>query len=424
VQLGYARSSTTIPLEDVEFLATLAPRPFERTATGEEAVDQALQRPLGTPPLEDLARGARTAAILVSGKDRVTRADLFMPPLLRTLARAGISSADIRIVVATGTHVPYCEADLIRIAGGNLDPRIEVIGHDCMLSERLVSIGRSSFGSDISVFVPAYEADLRILTGRITHHYFAGFTAGRKAVLPGVCGFETIVRNHALVMSGNGARAVPRAVGNGKLDGNPVHLEMLEAARMFGPAFVLNTVLDARHGLGGVFAGELEQAHLAGCRLVDAHCRVDVDEPAPIVFASCGGEPYDISFMQALKTIFNCHEAVTDGGVLVVFAECPQGIRDGFLGWTGYATRADLAAAVRARYDLTGHNSYLLREVTDRIRVVLVSSCPRGDIERLRLVPAADVMEARRRALALIGMARPRAYAVPYGNTTVVERTH
>jgi nickel-dependent lactate racemase len=197
---------------------------------------------------------------------------------------------------------------------------------------------------------------------------------------------------------------------------------MLEAARMFGPAFVLNTVLDERHALAGVFAGDLVDAHMAGCRMVDRHCRLGVDEPADVVFASCGGEPYDISFMQMLKTVFNCHEAVADGGALVVFGECPQGIRDGFFGWTQYATRPALAAAVRANYNLTGHNSYLLREVTERISVVLVSGCRRDDIARMGLIPAADAVEAHRLVLARAGKARPSAYAIPYGNTTVIER--
>jgi nickel-dependent lactate racemase len=411
-----------VPLDGIELLAALVPRAFERKA--QTAVEEALEQPMASAPFEDFARGARSAAVLVSGKDRVTRADLFMPPLVRALERAGISPARTRVVVATGTHVPYDEADLERIVGPDLDPRIEVVGHDCMRTDGLVVLGRSRFDNEIAVFEPAYAADVKILTGRITHHYFAGFTAGRKAVLPGVCGFATIARNHALVMSGNGVRAVPAGIGNGKLDDNPVHLEMLEAARMFGPSFVLNTVLDASHELAGVFAGDLVDAHLAGCRLVDAHCRLDVAEPARVVFASCGGEPYDISFMQMLKTIFNCHEAVADGGVLVVLAECPQGIRDGFFGWTRYGTRTELAAAVRERYDLTGHNSYLLREVLERIRVVLVSSCERGAVERLGLIPAADVREAHGLALESAGAVRPTAYAIPYGNTTVIARAH
>jgi lactate racemase len=424
VELRYGAERVRAPLGRAALLGVLRPAPMEALDDPAAAVQQALEDPIASTPLADLARGARTAVILVSGRDRVTRADAFMPPLLRTLSRAGVRADRITVIVATGTHVPFARADLARIAGPSLDPRIGVVGHDCMDSAGLVLLGETSFGNQVRLNRLAHAADVKILTGRITHHYFAGFTGGRKAVLPGIAGFDTITRNHALVMTGNGRRAVHAAAENGRLDGNPVHLDMLEGARLFAPTFTINTVVDAQHRVTGVVAGEMAAAHHAGCRVVDEHFRVRVSRPAELVLASCGGDPYDVSFMQALKAIFNSHAAVADGGALLLLAACPEGIKDGFLRWTAVPGLADLAAAVRARYDLTGHNSYLLREVLQRIRVVLVSRCAAQDVQQLGLIPASRLEHGWQLALRAIGTERPSTWVIPHGNITVSTPPH
>jgi nickel-dependent lactate racemase len=416
LQLRYGSRTVEFEAVEAEVLQPACP-----AALPASAVEDALQRPLGTPPLEELVRGAGTAVVLVSGKDRITRADLFMSPILQTLQHAGIPPRRTRIIVATGTHVPFEPSDIARIAGAQIHPEIEVVGHQCRGD--LVSLGVSSRGSELKVNPLAFEADVKILTGRITHHYFAGFTGGRKSVLPGVSGFDTILRNHAMVLSHTGDRPVPPGTRNGNLDGNPVHEEMMEAARLFQPSFLVNTVLDLEHRLLGVFAGELDEAHRAGCLEVQRHFALPVKRQADLVLASCGGDPYDVSFMQAIKTLINCHEAVRDGGVMLLLAECPEGIREGFLQWTPYDSLPDLLQAVRANYHLTGHNTYLLREIQERIRVVLVSSCPGKDVAQMGFHPAGDESEGWRRAVDLLGDDAPGStYAIPYGNITVIER--
>jgi nickel-dependent lactate racemase len=415
LQLRYGSRTVEFPGVDAEILQPSCPG-----ALPSSSVEDALERPLGTRPLEEWARGAGTAAVLVSGKDRITRADLFMGPILRALGRAGVPRRRTRIIVATGTHVPFDASDIPRIAGPDLHPEVEVVGHKCR--GNLVSLGVSSLGNEIKVNPLAFEADVKILTGRITHHYFAGFTGGRKSVLPGVSGFDTILRNHALVVSNNGDRPVHPGTRNGNLDGNPVHEEMMEAARLFRPSFLVNTVLDLEHRLLGVFAGELDAAHRAGCLEVQRHFALPVKRQADLVLASCGGDPYDVSFMQAIKTLINCHRAVRDGGVMLLLAQCPEGIREGFLQWTPYGTLPDLVQAVRANYHLTGHNTYLLREIQARIRVVLVSSCPGKDVAQMGFQSARDETDGWRRALDLLGDPPRLTYAIPYGNITVIER--
>ena len=401
----------------------LAP-PLARPGRGAaEMIEAALDLPIASPPLEDLARRGRSAAILVSGKDRVTRADVFLPLLLRRLRKAGIQAADVTVFMATGTHVRFSPADRAAVFGAGLPPEVRVVAHDCRARERLVRLGASRFGNDIWVSREAYEADVKILTGRIAHHYFAGFTAGRKAVLPGVSGLETIQRNHRLVLSGGGEDPRHPNARSGRLEGNPVHEEMLEAAALFRPTFALNTVLNTDHELTHVFCGDPVAAHEAGCRAVGELFSIGIREPSPAVVASPGGDPYDCSFMQALKTVMQASACVADGGGMLLVARCPEGILPGFLRWGGERPLPELAREILANYDLTGHNTYLLRAALRRIAVVLVSDCPPAQVSALGLVPAASVEEGWDLLRRRIGEPAPAYYAVPYGNVTSIERT-
>ncbi len=399
----------------------LEPAAFPRRGSSAEIAERALAAPLGSPPLPALVRPGQTVAILVSGRDRVTRADVFLPILLRQLHEAGVEAKAVTVFMATGTHVPFSAADRELVFGPDLPPEVRVVPHDCRAVERQVRLGSSRFGSEIWVSREAYEADIKILTGRITHHYFAGFTAGSKSVLPGVAGLETIKRNHRMVLSGNGDDPCHPAARSGSLDGNPVHEEMLEAAALFRPTFLVNTVLDTEHQISHVFCGDPVAAHAAGCSVVRDRFTLTLEARAPAAIASCGGAPYDCSFMQALKAIFHAAACVADGGGLLLLARCPEGILPGFLRWDPGLTLKALARQVLDHYDLTGHNTYLLRRTLARIRVVLVSDCPPEQVKQLGLIPAPTLPLGWSALCRAIGDEAPDHFAVPYGNITSIE---
>ena len=399
----------------------LEPAAFPLGGSAADIAESALAAPLDCPALPSLVRPGQSVAILVSGKDRVTRADVFLPIVLRQLREAGVPASAVTVYMATGTHVPFSAADRDVVVGPDLPPEVRVVPHDCRAAERLVRLGSSRFGNDIWVSREAYEADIKILTGRITHHYFAGFTAGRKSVLPGVAGFDTIKRNHRMVLSGNGDDPCHPAVRSGRLDGNPIHEEMLEAAALFRPTFLVNTVLNTEHQLTHVFCGDPVAAHEAGCRVVRDRFTVTVPARVPAAIASCGGHPYDCSFMQALKAIFHAAPCVADGGGLLLLARCPEGILPGFLRWDPALTLPALARRVLDHYDLTGHNTYLLRRTLARIRVVLVSDCPPAQVAQLGLIPAATLAEGWSALGRAIGDPAPDHFLVPYGNITSLE---
>lgn len=425
--LGYGSETVQVAISKRDLLGTLLPQFVSSLYPPYFLVSKALEEPIEMDPLSYLARSGKTVVILVSGKDRVTRGDIFMPLLIQELTRAGIRKQDITVIIATGTHERFTPEDLVVILGPHFDKEIRVIGHDCMDKENLIQLGRTSFGNLVEVSKLAYEADIKILTGRITHHYFAGFTGGRKAVLPGVSSYDTILFNHKLVMSGEGSHSAPGAPArnilarNGNLEGNPVHLDMLEAATLFRPNFIVNTVLNTKHELIHVYSGHPILAHEAGCKMVEKLFKVSFKEKAELAIASCGGHPYDISFMQAIKTLMNIHTCVADGGFFILLAACPQGIKEGFLHWTKFQSLPELAKAVKHQYNLTGHNSYLLREILNRIQVILVSQCSKDQVEQLGFIPAAHFEEGKKLALEKLGKSNPSTYVIPFGNITFAE---
>jgi nickel-dependent lactate racemase len=235
------------------------------------------------------------------------------------------------------------------------------------------------------------DAGVKVLTGRIIPHYFAGFGGGRKALLPGVSGLATILQNHRLTLDRAGG--IHPHVRPCSLRGNPVHLDMLEAARLVAPVFVLNTLLDTDHRVIGAVAGELVAAHEAGCAQAKGIFQVKLKEPVDAVVTSAGGWPYDCDFVQALKAAFDVQGIVRDGGAMLWVAECPAGMKEGFGRWAQLESDGELEEAVRADYNLAGHNSIMLRKLIRRVSVGLWSALPDGEVRALGLTPVHSLAE-------------------------------
>ncbi len=416
VSLRYGREEVVVPVEPGRWLGSFSPRFAAGLARPEEAALTSLRKPLGSPPLRELARGARTAAILVSDLTRITRSDLFVKLLADELNAAGVPDGGIHVYLATGTHSRVDEAERHALLGEALG-RVDCIPHDPTDRGNLVDLGETSFGTPIRINRRVYESDVKVLTGRITHHYFAGFSGGRKAIAPGVSSLETILANHKRVMNPQGGGRHPE-VFLGSLDRNPVHLDLLEIAEAASPTFCLNTILNVEHEVTHFFGGDYRKVHEAGCKVADSLFRLELPQRADVALASCGGWPYDISFMQVVKTIVAAERAVADGGVLVLFGHCGRGLESGFLDWFRHDSLEELNRDVLAHYNLKGHNSYWVKEILARIRIVFVSSLPDEPLATMGFLPAHGPREAMTLAYDLVGR-DASVLAIPYGNVTV-----
>jgi nickel-dependent lactate racemase len=395
----------------------IEPQTPEPETSAEDVVRRALRAPVGSPPLSELARGSRSAAILVPGKDRVAGAAACLPLVLEELNSAGIPDEAVEVTLATGTHAKHSPEDVRTLLGDEIAARVRCREHDCHDAAELRHIGTTTRGTDVLLDGSVLDADLKVLLGRIIPHYFAGFGGGRKAVLPGVSAFETIRHNHSLTL--NGTDGVHPKVRPCSLDGNPVHLDMVEAARMVPGTFVLNTLLDTQERLVGAVAGELVQAHEAGCAEAGKRFRLTVDEPLDAIVTSAGGAPFDCNFMQALKAAFNVQEALRPGGSLLWIARCPDGMKEGFLEWARISADEELVESVLAGYNLTGHNSVMLRRLARRARVAFWSDLPDEKVRALRFTPVHSVQEG----VEWLGKELPSGFrcgVVPFANVTHV----
>ncbi len=294
-------------------------KPLAPLADAAAAVREALAHPISSPPLAELARGRKSACIVVSDITRPVPYRVILPPMLETLEAAGVPREAIAILIATGMHRPNLGDELAGMVGRDIMARYRIENHFCQDPANYRRIDTID-GAPIEVNRHYLDADLRILTGLIEPHFYAGYSGGRKAILPGISSFETMKFMHSYRMIDH-----PR-VANCVLDGNPFHQNGLRICELAGVDFILNVVLNKRREVGGVFAGHYDRAHLAGCEVVERHSTAAVDEPFDLVITSGGGFPLDATFYQISKALTTAKDVLRKGGAILVICGCQEGL--------------------------------------------------------------------------------------------------
>lgn len=360
----------------------------------EGMIRRAMAEPLGTEPLDRIVRAGEKVVIVTSDITRYSGSEIYLPILVAELNRLGVPDRDIEIVVALGIHRKQTEAEHRKILGP-LYGRIAVYDHECDDPDQLVDLGVTDSGIPVQVFKRVVDADRVIVTGTIGFHYFAGFGGGRKGLVPGTAGRETCMASHFAVFNPpeQGGKH-PNAV-TGVLDGNPVHQNLLQAARRVEPDFLLNTVLSPRKEILGVFCGDLEQAHLAGCAMVRDLFQIELDRPADLAVVSCGGEPKDINFIQSQKALDYGCRAVREGGTIIFLAACRDGFGyPTFFDWFRYQDLDEFERALRADYQINGQTAHSVLSKAKRFRVILISGFSAEETEAMGMEKAEDLQSA------------------------------
>lgn len=357
-------------------------------------------------------RPGEKVVVVTSDVTRYTGSEIYLPLLVKRLNRQGIDDGDIDILIALGIHRKQTAHEHQKILGP-LYGRIRVSDHECDDHGSLTLIGTTSNGIKVSINRRAVEADHLILTGTIGFHYFAGFGGGRKSVLPGIASRKACMASHFTVLNpGEGNGKNPLAV-TGNLEGNPVHRAMVEGCALAKPAFIFNTVLAADKRVIAAFAGHWREAHEAGCRFYREQFAYPLTEKSDLVVASCGGFPKDINLIQAHKSMEYASQALTDGGVLILLAECRDGFGNGtFFNWFRHKRLENFEAALRAEYEINGQTAYSLLQKALRFRIILVSQFPAQQVKEMGMIPAETLDEA----MALAELMLPetwRCYLMP-----------
>jgi nickel-dependent lactate racemase len=320
LQLAYGREGLWIELPEDAPVTVVEPQFASGLLDEQAAITAALRSPVGTSPLRDLVRPDDTMAVVFSDLTRPMPNDRVLPPLLDELALAGVPDEQIVLINALGTHRPQTKAELTRMVGSEVVNRYRIVQHDAWDDESLVEVGRNRAGRPVRVNRTYLEASVRILTGFIEPHFFAGFSGGPKAVLPGLADIETILDNHGPAMM-----AHPRATW-AVTNGNPIWEEMLAVAQSTAPTFLLNVALNQEREITGVFAGDLVAAHRDGVDFVRQTAMQPVPEPFDIVITSNSGYPLDLNLYQAVKGMSAAAQIVRPGGDIIVAAECWDGV--------------------------------------------------------------------------------------------------
>jgi nickel-dependent lactate racemase len=367
-------------------------------------------------PLAEVVRGARRVLIVVSDATRATGGPVFLPVLVEAIRET--SRAEIVFAVATGIHRAYSEADAGKVLGSELASRYEILRHDPDDPARLADVGRTAQGTRVLVNRALLEHDRIVLTGALGFHYHAGFSGGRKALVPGLAGRETVTRNHLRSLRPDGSRHPGARAG--RLQGNPVHRDMVEGGAKVAPHFLVNTVLDPTGRIERIFAGDWRGAHLAGCRYLRATRSIELT-PRDLVVASAGGEPADINLIQTHKAFEAAFAALRPGGVFVIVGRCREGIghRD-FLAALALGTEEAMVRSLREEFKVYAQTGLSWYRKARTCRLVLVSDLPEDQVRRLGAEPAPDLEAALALARAHLPE-RTRGWLFPHATRVHVE---
>ena len=318
IELAYGKEGLGISLPDDLDVTVVAPKYAEALEDQAGAVRDALRRPIASKPLKELVGSSDKVGIVFNDITRPTPYHIILPALLDELSHIGPD----RIVLfnATGTHRANTEAELREMLGEGIVDKYRIIQNDARGRDSHTLVGTAKSGNDIWLLAAYVECDVRILTGFIEPHFFAGFSGGGKACMPGLALLQTVLRNHSAKNMEH-----PNATW-GRTHGNPVWEEVRQAASMAPPAFLLNVALNHRGDITGVFAGDFEKAHERGCAFVKENAMAPVPGPFDIVITSNSGYPLDLNMYQSVKGMSAASQVVKEAGSIIIAADCWDGI--------------------------------------------------------------------------------------------------
>ena len=408
-ELGFGTRTQKLDVPDENLVCVLLPNPVSHELTGTEEVARALQNPIGVPRIGEIMHPGETVAIVTSDITRPLPSYQILPLLLDELFQAGIRAEDVTVVFGLGSHRKQTPEEQKKLVGEAVYARVKCIDGD---DSDCVHFGTTSRGTPVDIVRVVAEADRRICLGNIEYHYFAGYSGGAKAIMPGVSTRAAIQSNHS--------RMVEAAAAAGKLSGNPVREDIEEAAQMVGVDFIVNVVLDEHKKIVRAVAGDVVLAHREGCRYLDKLYGKPIADRADIVVVSQGGAPKDLNLYQTQKALDNAKHAVKKGGVIVLVGSCKEGLGEHmFEEWMTQSPSAhSMIERVQRDFQLGGHKAAAIAMVLEDADIYLVSELEPEFVKQIFLTPFSDVQTAFDAALQKIG---PDASVIvmPYGGSTL-----
>lgn len=420
IKLPYGKEFLEVEIPDERLNAILESdiNKYKPELSEIDLVREALENPIGTPRLRDMAKGKNKVVIIASDHTRPVPSKVIMPLMLEEI-RKGNPDADITILISTGCHRATTKEELIEKFGPEIVANEKIHVHDCDDESMLVNIGVLPSGGLLIINRLAVEADLLVAEGFIEPHFFAGFSGGRKSVLPGIASRATVMYNHNAEFIDN------EKARTGMLDGNPIHRDMLYAARAARLDFIVNVIINSKKEIIHAVAGDCDLAHRQGCEFLGKYCRVK-SAPSDIVISTNGGYPLDQNIYQAVKGMTAAEATVNEGGVIIMVAKS----NDGHGGERFYKTFKEEKDVDRMMETFLATpseetipdqwQSQIFARVLKKAKIIYVSDAPDDMVEDLHMIPARTVEEAIEKADEILGKKDSKITVIPDGVSVIV----
>lgn len=390
-EFGFGEQKVALPLEEKKILHEIEGQSVQAVTNVRDAVIDALRNPIGSPALKSVVKPGEKVVVVTSDITRGwIRYDLFLSILLDELNAAGVPDKDIEIVVGLGAHRPHTPEENVLAYGKEVCQRVKIYQHDSLDKDNLAYVGTTSNGIKTYINKKVVTADKVVLTGGIVYHLMAGFGGGRKSVLPGICGYDTIQANHSLCLNKEVGKGLNPNCLPGKLKGNDMHEDMMEMAAFLKPAFILNAVLTPEGKFAKFVAGDWRKAWEEGCKTVEQIYGIPITSKADLVIASAGGFPKDINLYQGSKTIDNAYMAVRPGGVIICFLECRDIFEPAeFSDWFKYSDMLEFEKALRKKFTVPGFIAFKCASIAKAVSLIVVTK-PENEtfVKNAGMIPA------------------------------------
>ncbi len=393
-ELKFGKDKVKFEINDKNYMGEILPKDIESDIMGEAEVERALRNPIGTSRLKDIVKAGEKIVIVTSDITRPMPSKIVLPPVLRELKLANVKEKDITIVLALGSHRPHTEEEKRNLIGDEMyDSEVEILDSDM---KECINLGKCANGTPVDIFKPVADADRIICMGNIEYHYFAGYSGGSKAIMPGVSSHDAIQANHS--------NMIKEEAQAGNIETNPVRQDIDETGEFIKIDFIINVVLNKKKEVVNAVAGHYIKAHREGCRHLDEMYGVEIDKQADIVIVSPGGFPKDLNIYQSQKGLDNSKHAVRDGGIIILAASAKERFGEKtFEEWMLNKTPREMIKEIEENFKLGGHKAAAIAMILQKAKVYMVTDLEDELVRKINFEPFNTVQEAIEAALKELG---------------------
>lgn len=405
----FAMGTVSFEIPEKNFYKELKPNKVDFGLMDVHEVKRSLREPINSQHLENIVKSGEKVFIITSDITRPTPSYKMIPYILEEIKKGGVSEEDVTVVLALGSHRNHTEEEKKILVGDAIyNSKVTIIESDM---EKCINLGICKNGTPVDIFEPVTRADRIICMGNIEYHYFAGYSGGSKAIMPGVSSHAAIQANHSNMLK-------PEA-RTGILETNPVRQDIDQITEFIKIDFIINVVLNDKKEIIKAVSGHWKDAHREGCRFLDTIYGIEIEELADIVVVTPGGFPKDINLYQSQKALDNSKHAVKEGGIIILLASAKGGFGEKtFQDWMTNKSPSEMIEEIERNFKLGGHKAAAIASVIQKADIYFVSDMDDDLVSSINLIPFRTAQKAIDKALEKQGI-DAKILLMPAGGSTL-----